>query len=737
MTKSVSVSIGLMLLWASAWPAEAQTSPTAVAVEEAVRRQADTLALRQKLDEARRAESRKDLVAAAKLYEEAYKLVESIGDFTTPEARATISSLSALKLDMARAAQKRGDLEEAAVHVNRVLKINPRDEAALAFKKHNDRLIEEQKGRRPTGAAIERAKAAQQERIEANTLVQDARVLLEAGKLDEAEAKLKQAVNLDPENRAAYYYLSLLKEKRFAEADRRRNQDSRQSIVEVQQEWAKPVKRESLPVPNPYATTNLVHTGKGRQAILSKLDRIRLETVGPWDNLPLSEVIRILSEEARKRDPEKKGINFIINPHAEAPSQPVLGAQVIDPTTGLPVTTFPTAPEETVDVGSINIRIDPPLTDLRLADVLDAIVKVAEKPIKYSIEDYAIMFSQRGPETAQLYTRTFKVDPNTFIQGLENVGALEFGGYDASTTGGGRGGGFGGGGGRGGGRGGGGGFGGGGGGQFGLGAIIARVTPAGGAVGGGGQGAGQISGGGEGGIRFITRTNTIEEVQAAARNFFTTVGVDLTPPKALFFNDRAGVLLVRATLQDLDMIEAAMQVLCTVPPQVNIKSKFVEITQDDNRGLGFDWYLGNFLMNNRAIGAQGGTAPSFGAPPSPANPQGVFPGSLFGGTTIAPAQTDQLITGGLRNPQTALFTLTGILTDPQFRVVIRALEQRGGVDVLSSTEITVISGRQAQMKATDVKTVIIDYDFSQAIGGTAPTTGGSGGTGGTGGAGGR
>lgn len=734
MTKSVSVSLGLMLLCAAAWPGQAQTPPTAVAVEEAVRRQADTIALRQKLEEVRRAESRKDIVAAAKLYEEAYKLVESIGDFTTPEARATISGLSALKLDLARAAQKRGDLEEAAVHVNRVLKINPQDEAALAFKKQNDRLIEEQKGMRPTAAAIDRAKTAQKERIEANTLVQDARLLLESGKLDEAEAKLKQAVQVDPENRAAYYYLSLLKEKRFAEADRRRNQDSRQSIVEVQQEWAKPVKRELLPVPNPYATTNLVHTGKGRQAIISKLDRIRIETVGPWDNLPLSEIIRILSEEARKRDPEKKGINFIINPHAEAPSVPVAAAQAIDPTTGLPVTTLPTPTEETVDVGSINIRINPPLNDLRLAEVLEVIVKVAEKPIKYSIEDYGIMFSQRGPETAQLYTRTFKVDPNTFIQGLENVGVLEFGGTYGGVGGGyggggGRGGGFGGGGGRGGGFGG-GGYGGGGG-QYGLGALIARVSPAGGTVGGGGgvggQG-GQVGGGGAGGIRFITRTNTIEEVQAAARNFFTTVGVDLTPPKALFFNDRAGVLLVRATLQDLDMIEAAMQVLCTVPPQVNIKSKFVEISQDDNRGLGFDWYLGNFLMNNRAMGVQGGTAPSFGAPPSPANPGGVFPGSLFppgNPTTISPAQSDQLITGGLRNPQTALFTLTGILTDPQFRVVIRALEQRGGVDVLSSTEVTVISGRQAQMKATDVKTVIIDYDFSQAISGGVTTTGGT------------
>ena len=112
------------------------------------------------------------------------------------------------------------------------------------------------------------------------------------------------------------------------------------------------------------------------------------------------------------------------------------------------------------------------------------------------------------------------------------------------------------------------------------------------------------------------------------------------PGKALFFNDRQGMLLVRATMQDLDIIEAAIQVLNIVPPQVNIKSKFVEVSQDDNKALGFDWYLGNMLMNNGTIGGQGGTAPSYNGAPTAANPIGAFPGNpLATGTptTIAPA----------------------------------------------------------------------------------------------------
>ena len=70
------------------------------------------------------------------------------------------------------------------------------------------------------------------------------------------------------------------------------------------------------------------------------------------------------------------------------------------------------------------------------------------------------------------------------------------------------------------------------------------------------------------------------------------------------------------------------------------------------------------------------------------------------GTTIAPSSTDQLVTSGLRNPSTTLFTLTGILTDPQFRLVIKALQKRQGAELLAQPEVTTQSGRQAQMKAT-------------------------------------
>jgi hypothetical protein len=62
----------------------------------------------------------------------------------------------------------------------------------------------------------------------------------------------------------------------------------------------------------------------GRQAVSLKLERIRLEHVR-YEGLPLGEVVINLGDEAIKRDPEKKGINFMINPNQPADYAPVMG----------------------------------------------------------------------------------------------------------------------------------------------------------------------------------------------------------------------------------------------------------------------------------------------------------------------------------------------------------------------------------------------------------------------------
>jgi hypothetical protein len=53
--------------------------------------------------------------------------------------------------------------------------------------------------------------------------------------------------------------------------------------------------------------------------------------------------------------------------------------------------------------------------------------------------------------------------------------------------------------------------------------------------------------------------------------------------------------------------------------------------------------------------------------------------------------------------------------------VIRALEQRNGFENLAEPEVTTTSGRQTQMRATDIKTIITSFSFQQGTSGTTTT----------------
>jgi general secretion pathway protein D len=193
----------------------------------------------------------------------------------------------------------------------------------------------------------------------------------------------------------------------------------------------------------------------------------------------------------------------------------------------------------------------------------------------------------------------------------------------------------------------------------------------------------------------------------------------------------------------LEIIQQAIEMLNQTPPQVTVEAKFADLTQEDTRGLGFNWYLGNTLMNNGAIGLTGGTAPSYQGPSTQANPSGIFPGSgslIPGTSTFTPgpgavpaASTDGLITSGIRNEVGSgltqlptLSTITGIMTDPQVRVAINAIEQRTGSDLLAAPMVTTESGRQAHLAAQDLVTIVSSVTLNSTTSGGGGLSGSTG-----------
>jgi tetratricopeptide (TPR) repeat protein len=776
MTKAAFISFGLAALVLFPATVPAQDNAATVASNEAVLRQAETIVLRQKLTDAKAVAQRGDLVNAAKLYQESVTLADQIGSGIDAERQQAVAGLAATRLTLARDAQSHGDLLEAQNQVQQVLRVDPKNGAAIAFKEKNDQMLAAMKGRMPSTETLEKVPQMQADKTAASTLVQDGKLFYEMGKYEEAEAKLNEALVIDPQQTTATYYLNLVQQMKSARDSSQHQTDLQIRMEHVQRDWTLPKPTANLPdIANPYATNQLIYTGPGRQAIVAKLARFIPHPVS-FDGVPLSEVIKQLSELTKLMDPERKGINFLINNNPDLSGTPVAATALgvgglggaggfggrgadagappvqLDPNTGLPIQNAAApATTEQQDVGSFLIKI-PSLSDVRLQDVLDAIQLVADHPIRYSIQDFAIVFSAKGPETPQLFMRTFRVDPNTFYSGLENVSVQSFGATSSGSSGGG--GGAGGGGGGGGASGqqgsgavvgvvnafsgagslrntgtGGGGGGGGGGSQGGSGSLLNNQTGGGGAggIGGGGGGGGAGGAQNQGGLAYITTQTSAATPSELARIFFTSLGVNLIQPpgKSVFFNDRLGVLFVKATESDLDTIERAIQVLNSVPPQVHIKARFIEVEQDDSSALGFDWTIGQISMGqNGGVVASGGTAPSLGVPVSSANPLGAFPGNTA--ASLVPGQaTDQILTSGLRQSAPTLATITGIMTDPNFRVAIRALEQRSGTETLGEPEATTTSGRQTQMRATSLISVVTGLGYQQGT--SATTTTGAGG----------
>lgn len=231
--------------------------------------------------------------------------------------------------------------------------------------------------------------------------------------------------------------------------------------------------------------------------------------------------------------------------------------------------------------------------------------------------------------------------------------------------------------------------------------------------------------------------------------------------RALFYNDRTGILLVRATAQDLETIESVIQLLNASPPQVLIEVKFVEVTQEDSKALGFDWYLGGVPMGSvtnvnepgAGAAASGGVFPDAGASPAASvvppgtgqvatltgllsDPQFRDVVRALGGAGTNAARTQELRgdqldwpgrsatnAGNIRVSAALGATATGILTDPQYRVVLRALQQRSAADVLAAPRVTTVSGRQAQVHIVDLRTVVSAINPSALVQpGAAPGT---------------
>ena len=162
------------------------------------------------------------------------------------------------------------------------------------------------------------------------------------------------------------------------------------------------------------------------------------------------------------------------------------------------------------------------------------------------------------------------------------------------------------------------------------------------------------------------------------------------------------------------------------PTQVEIEAKFVEISQNNLKELGFDWALGPFaLPGSDAVFGSGGTI----IPPGQGS-QWPFINPGTGGVVGSDSITSGLRSGSGTGPDAGLsvnslnallaqnsgigggaapgfFALSGVFSNPQFQMVIRALNQKKGVDLMAAPKVTTKSGQKATIS------IVRDFPYPQ------------------------
>jgi type II secretory pathway component GspD/PulD (secretin) len=495
---------------------------------------------------------------------------------------------------------------------------------------------------------------------EVKKLLSEADGYYNSGRYDLAFKKYEQVLNLDPYNVAARRGQEKINLTKTHYGEEAYNETRSRQLWQVQKGWEQPVKKygETLGVVPDAFTKDATGTAR----ISNKLNSIIIPKI-EFRDASIREAIEFLRQQAAENDPGadgRKGVDIVLRLNtlgqrsettSTTSTTTVVSSDASDDsdagqTNASAPPSIPTT-NATPSISSADARITITLNHIPLGEALRYIA--SQVNLKVKVEPYAVLIIPISEMSNDLLTKQYRVPPG-FISGSLNPGGTALNppapkSGDPPVTG------------------------------------TAKDT--------------QESTGG----RLLVH-------REGAKEFLENQGVDFrVPGSSAHFLPQSSRLIVRNTADNLELVDAIVeQANISGPKQVEIEAKFVEITQNNLKGLGFDWLLGPFSFGgNNQLAGTGGTSGT-GAPVSPSDypfpTSGLNPvtaGNRSGNLAISGNAIDSLLLGTgpphLLSP--GIFGIGGLLTDPQFQVVVRALNQKKGVDLLSAPRVTTKSGQRA------------------------------------------
>lgn len=488
-------------------------------------------------------------------------------------------------------------------------------------------------------------------REDVTRLLYEAEGYYQSGRYDLAMKRYEQVLNKDPYNIAARKGMEQVNAEKSKYYGNAYNETRSRMLWLVEREWERPVRN----IADGRRSTGSLRNDSGirtTEAIIAKLNRIVIPKIDLRDT-SVREAVEFLKQRSRELDTstdvqaDKRGVNIVLKTNPASAPVEIPGGAPADPAAPPPVVG-----------GNADTKITLTLSNVPLIEALRYLTELAG--LKYKIEPYAVSIVPLTEITEEMVTKEYRVPP----------------GFIPATA---------------------------------AGATAATAPLPGGPVAGG-------------------MTETRLGGRISALDYLTSVGVPFPPESFAQYVPAGSRLIVRNTPSAIDLIDFLVDAAAGVQPtQVEIESKFLEITQNNLKELGFDWLLGPFSIGGGVYGS-GGTV-GYGNNTSPTSPQAADYPFVDSGVPVGASAVGQggyPLTGGLRsgvgsnvrsaisaNSLDALLSgiipgsnfaapgilgIAGVFSNPQFQVVIRALDQKKGVDLMSAPKVTTKSGRKAVVK---------------------------------------
>ncbi len=632
--------------------------------EELVRRQEAQLAAEKLLAQGEK------LFYAGKYSEAVAKLEQGIK--LIPRAPATevdynraIHGLTDSYTRLADAAFHSGDIAQAHALAGKALEYDPENQSAKNILIKTKQAESQVTAENRTGLPLDQTPEFVAKKDQIKKLFREGKILMNSGQYDEAESRLQQILILDPYNADAHVLLKALNKQRIDYAEGAQDETRVHRLWEVSDRWTPPISSEMQPPKSEEHVGAIVRDALRQESIIKKLNEIVIPEVN-YREAVVSDVITFLSDESRTLDPEKVGVNIVLSSSMAGPSPK---------TAPTPATAAPTArgAEATTTEApqgeapeSFGQKITLSLRNVPLIDALKYVTTLAG--LKYRIESSAVIILPLDAPEGEMVTRSYPVTPGVF--------------KGPST---------------------------------GAGIGTANATPT------GAVGSYRSIGSGTAPTTATVATN---EVQSTFRN----AGVPFPPGSSLVYNERTSTIIIRNTPENLEIFERVLSAYNFIPSQIEIEAKFVQVSQNDLDELGFDWQMGTKTLGSFDVtGGSGAEAFPPGSGAASSSSYDITSGLQGVSAIQGNAISSLLAAGGLPTavgtgssaPSSSIATIRGILTNPQFQVVINALAQKSSADTLSAPKITTVSGQQAQIRS--VQEFIYPTSWAQP---TATSSGG-------------